>query len=66
MGTVWKPQPIDVYKSWIDAIKNEASDKLNDWEISFVESIESKLDNNWNLSEAQANKLESIYTKYTS
>jgi len=65
MSLIWKPQLIEVYQEWIDAIVNEASDELNDWENTFVESMQGRLDNGWNLSENQANKLEQIYAKYT-
>lgn len=65
MGTVWKPQPIEVYKDWIDSIETEASDRLNDWESTFVSNIRERLLYG-PLTEAQADKLESIYVKYTS
>ena len=37
---MWKQLDREVYKSWVEAIINEASDKLSDWENSFIESIE--------------------------
>lgn len=66
MAEIWRPQEIDIYKYWIDMIKSEASDKLNSWEIDFINSLDSRLERNINLTENQANKLESIYVKYTS
>lgn len=66
MAKIWEPQSIDVYKSWVMAITDEASDKLNDWEMQFIGSLESKLLQYQNLTQNQAEKLEQIYTKYTS
>jgi hypothetical protein len=66
MAAIWQPQEISVYKSWVETIINEASDSLNDWETNFIENIENQLDRNRNLTEAQAEKLESIYASKTS
>lgn len=30
MSKIWKPQPIKVYKQWIEDILTESSDELND------------------------------------
>ena len=57
----WNPLDIKVYKSWVEAILDEASDELNDWESEFVESIAKRLESHKNLTEGQAIKLESIY-----
>lgn len=65
MAELWKPQPIEVYKDWLSAILAEASDNLNDWESMFIGSIESKLLENRQLTEAQANRLEQIYVAKT-
>lgn len=65
MAAIWKPQPISVYKDWAEAIIDEASDKLNSWETTFVNSIYERLQSGNNLSEAQANKLEHIYAEKT-
>lgn len=65
MAEIWKPQTIDVYKSWADAIVSEASDKLNAWETSFMEGIVCRLDTKTQLSRPQAEILEKIYVKYT-
>lgn len=64
MSEIWKPQPKEVYQSWIDALKYEASDKLSSWEIDFIESLESQLRFR-NLSEKQAFLLDRIYADKT-
>lgn len=65
MAAIWKPQSIDVYKNWAETIIDEASDDLNSWETTFVNSIYERLQSGKNLSEAQANKLEHIYAEKT-
>ena len=65
MAEMWKPHDIEVYRTWLNAILDEASDALNDWESSFVDSMQNRLDNGWNLSQNQSEKLEQIYTKHT-
>lgn len=65
MAAIWTPQSIEVYKSWVDAIMDEASDKLNSWETEFIESIGTQLLAQRNLSIKQANILERIYTEKT-
>lgn len=64
MAKIWEPQSKEVYNSWIEAIMSEASDKLSDWESSFIASIEGRLIHQ-NLTQSQAEKLEQIYVKYT-
>lgn len=66
MARIWEPQPIKVYEEWIKDIVDEASDKLNDWESSFIESLAARLFRGQNLTQNQAEKLEQIYTKHTS
>lgn len=66
MAEIWHPQTIEIYKSWIDAIESEASDKLNDWEQKFIGSIQTRLLKGNNLTEFQAEKLEQIYVAHTS
>jgi hypothetical protein len=66
MTKIWQAQPIDVYKTWLVAITEEASDKLNNWELNFLDSIANRLMASRNLTEFQAQKLEEIYVKYTS
>ena len=65
MAEIWKPQSIEVYKSWTDALEYEALDKLNDWELSFISSITMRLDKGIDLTQSQAEILEKIYTKHT-
>ena len=64
MSEIWKPLNKEVYESWVEAIIDEASDELNDWENSFVESIQKQLVYK-NLSEKQAEILERIYSEKT-
>lgn len=65
MAKQWTPQPRSTYRYWVEAILMEASDKLSDWEKNFIDDIDNRLNFN-DLTEAQANKLEQIYTKHTS
>ena len=65
MAEIWKPQPREVYQHWIDTILAEASDKLNDWESSFIENIQTSLSLYGRLTEKQADKLERIYAEKT-
>lgn len=65
MAEIWKPQPIEVYKSWVNDIIEEAEDELSDWESSFIDNISNRLSAGYNLTEAQATKLESIYAEKT-
>ncbi len=66
MSKIWQSQPIEVYRSWVDAITSEASDQLNDWETNFVNDMDERLSQLRNLTESQAEHLERIYAKYTS
>ena len=66
MAEIWKPQSLDVYRSWINDIVLQASDNLSDWENSFIANITMQLDNMHTLTEAQAETLEKIYVKHTS
>jgi thiaminase len=65
MAKVWKAQDIEVYRTWIRALYDEASDDLSDWENTFVDNVATQLLNNRNLTEGQAEKLEQIYAKHT-
>jgi hypothetical protein len=62
---MWHPYDKSTYESWINAILDEASDELTDWESSFVKSLKNQLKYNSNFSRAQSEKLERIYTRYT-
>lgn len=66
MAKIWQPQPTEVLQSWINAITEEASDQLNDWETKFVEDMQVRVLNGWPLTQAQEQKLESIYADKTS
>lgn len=66
MAKVWQPQPYEVLRGWIDAILEEASDDLNDWETKFIEDMNIRVNNKWPLTETQEKKLESIYADKTS
>jgi hypothetical protein len=52
------------WEYWLRTIESEASDRLTEWEINFIASI-----NDWlihsKLSPKQADILERIYVKYT-
>lgn len=65
MAPIWKPQPFEVLQNWIDTILEEASDELNDWETRFVDDMRIKVLNKWPLTQAQEEKLESIYAEKT-
>ena len=65
MAEMWKPQPRSTYRYWVETILMESSDKLSDWEKNFLDSIDNRL-NFSDLTEGQAEKLEQLYTKYTS
>ncbi len=62
---IWKPQPREVYLEWINTISEEASDNLNNWETSFVDSIRQQLLTGRTLTKLQAEKLEVIYVEKT-
>jgi len=66
MALPFKPQPKEVVQHWIDTIKDEASDKLSDKEIDFIESCQKGLDKYGSLTEKMQNWLESIYAEKTS
>lgn len=62
---LWKPQPNDTHKHWVEAILAEALDKLNDWETNFMEDISTIVLNGRTLTESQEKKLEQLYAKHT-
>ena len=65
MAKMWSPQSPEVLRHWVDTILMEASDKLNDWESTFIENISYKLDLKMRLTQVQEEKLESIYVEKT-
>ena len=64
MSEIWKPLTRDTYKDWVATIISEASDRLSDWEIKFIHSMEHDLAYK-NLSQSQAEKLDELYARYT-
>lgn len=66
MPAIWKPQPKEVLISWIEAIVDEASEKLSEWETNFVNSCYDQLQYKSSLSEKQEKILEKIYAEKTS
>jgi hypothetical protein len=66
MAPIWKPQPHEVLEQWLDAILNEASDDLNDWETKFIDDMTTRIANKWPLSQKQEETLEKIYADKTS
>jgi hypothetical protein len=65
MAAIWHPQPIEVYKSWVDTILDEASDNLTNWEEIFLDDLNIRLGHGNNLTEKQAEILERIYAEKT-
>lgn len=66
MAKVWMPQDPSTIQSWIDTIENEASDRLSEWEMNFIDSIKQQFHRYGKLSEKQEKVLERIYAEYTS
>lgn len=65
MPLPWTPRPTEIIQSWIDAINDEASDSLTDWESNFIESIQNYLDARGHLTQSQEETLERIYAQKT-
>jgi len=65
MSEIWKPLTRDTYKDWVATIISEASDRLSDWEIKFINDMEFILSSSRNLSQGQAEKLDELYARYT-
>lgn len=65
MDEIWKSQSPEIYKAWIWAISDEASDKLTEWEYMFVADIILHLEFGRQLTEKQATILERIYAEKT-
>jgi hypothetical protein len=62
---MWKPYDKETYEMWLDAIVNEASNELNDWETKFINDMRTQLAYNSNFTHNQSDQIEKIYTKYT-
>lgn len=65
MAQIWRPQPFEVLKHWVDTILDEASDDLTEWETNFISDIQIKILNKWPLTESQQDRLECIYADKT-
>lgn len=65
MAPIWKPKGRETWTNWIDAIENEASDELSDWEIGFLDSVASRINKGIDLTQDQEKKLEQIYADKT-
>lgn len=66
MSEIWKSQPIEVLQHWIESLEMEASERMTDWELNFVESVSNQLSMFGKLSQKQQEILERLYVKYTS
>jgi hypothetical protein len=66
MAEIWKPQPNEVYLAWCKAIFKDALETMSDWELKFVQSMHLTAQLGHTFTQAQAEKLEDIYVKYTS
>lgn len=65
MAKVWEAQDISTYLNWVEAIYGEASDALNNWEVDFLDSVETKLRQKRQITQSQAEILERIYAEKT-
>ena len=65
MSEMWKPQPVDTLRRWVDAIMEEASDRLTDWENKFIADMDRRLTMGGQLTQTQQEKLEELYAEYT-
>lgn len=65
MAEMWRSKSTEVLKDWVQTIIDEASDDLNAWELKFISDMETKLANGWFITQAQQEKLESIYAEKT-
>ena len=66
MAQIWEHKEPTILREWIDALYDEASTELNVWEEAFIEDMDDRLKIGSILTEGQENKLEEIYSKYTS
>lgn len=68
MSEIWKPQLSSIYMDWITMIiadTNAANVELTNWEKDFITSMHIRIIMKKEITELQAQKLESIYVKYT-
>jgi len=54
----------DVQLEWVDKITQNDPGKYTEWEIEFIESVETQLKGGRELSTKQSEILERIYNKY--
>lgn len=64
MPLPFKPHDKATIVDWLDKLDYHSED-LTSWEIDFVDSMRDAIDKYGRLTEAQQNKLESIYTEKT-
>lgn len=65
MAVMWQPKQTTTLRHWLETIRFEASDKLTDWENTFIDDIEKRLDLGRKLTQQQEEKLEAIYAEKT-
>jgi len=65
MPPIWKPQLNEVLQQWVNAIITEALDDLNEWETNFINDMKIRIDNRWELTRTQQDRLEQIYADKT-
>lgn len=65
MPRIWRSVGFETLQHWIDAITDEASDQLNDWELRFITDVSIRVSNRISLTQAQEEKLEQIYAAKT-
>jgi hypothetical protein len=66
MAVKWIPKSSQIYINWCLTIKDSGWNNLNDWEQNFVSSLYERLFiHHNNLTQAQADKLETIYSEKT-
>lgn len=65
MAPIWKPKENLILKEWLEAIENEAQDKLTSWETDFIDSISYRINAGQTLSQKQEEILERIYAEKT-
>ena len=64
MAEKWKPKDKSIYNQWINEIITKG-ESLTEWEVDFITSIRKYLKFGNNPTQAQAEKLESIYANKT-
>lgn len=65
MAEVWKAKDKETIQSWIDALKEEASEDLSSWEIDFIDKCQIGLNHYGSLTEKMEGILERIYAEKT-